>query len=1090
MITEQSKQNILDTADVYDVLSDFLDLKRNGTRYLCCCPFHNERTPSFTVDTNRNRWHCFGCNEHGDAVAFLMKYQNMSFTEALKWLANKYHIEIKYERREQSEAEREAHLRREAMLIAVDAVQKFFVEQLYADNSDAEQARQYAFARWGEQFCKEYGIGYAPKASATLFDYIKRKMLSLSVLKEVGIIGSGERGDYAFFRERIIIPIRDKMGRTIAFTARYVGADPDIAKRMKYVNSPSSPLFKKEEMLFGIDTARRQARITNSFILVEGAPDVLRLNAINLNEAVAPLGTALTVKQLNELRTICKTIRFVPDSDPPKGKVHGSGVLAVINNGTLAMQNGFTVYVREIPRTTADDENDIKYDPDSFFKNREDYSKLDEKPFVVWLAEKHNIKGASQDRQIEIVNEIADLLVLIDDALQRDMCIDKLCALFGKPKTWKDAMKRATRKIQEKAEEICSEYDPKEQALLRKHGLIIKNNMYYAPGKEDGLERLSNFILRPVFHIKHKDKGLRVFRIINEYGHEEPLEISQKTFSSVQSFQVAVESLGAYVWLAKQDKHNRVKEYLYNITPSAENINILGWQNKYKFYAFADGIHTGEQFIPINEVGIVSYQGNSFYLPAFSSMYANDVGAYDFERMIEYRNGNTDTLREYCNRIFTVFGDGGKVGFAWVLACLFRDHIFKVKDWFPMLNLFGIKGSGKSALAVALTSFFYTMKQDPPKLGNTTVPAMSYMFGHVRNAIIVLDEYTNLLKPKIIDILKGIWGGTANTKMNMGDGEKGINAAPVYSGVIFCGQHQPTYDTAVFSRCVHLQYYKVVFSVEENEAFTALKEAAKRGNAHLTMDIMRNRSHFEDTFESVFEATRKEVKVRFGKELVQDRILDNWVVALTSFRVLETFIDVPMTYAELFEICIKGIRLQDREANKTSETSDFWGKLSALHTMGKVLDGTHFSIKYKRSFTPEKSSETIQFPTNKPLLYLNWSAVQTVLEQRIGTNQMKLDIGALDNYLRNSQFFLGIKQKRFAVLLPNGTPEIVFEQNARKERTKPVRALVFDYEALRNTCDIDLETSVISLAMDEIDDEQPTQQLSEPMKPIQESSLF
>ncbi len=1079
MISAYTKQKVLDTADVYDVLSEFLELKKTGGRYQCCCPFHQERSPSFSVNPARNRWHCFGCGEDGDAISFLMKHQNMSFSDALVWLAKRYHIEIKYDRSERSEAEQEAAKKREAILIVLDSVQKFFVEQLYADTTEAEAARQYAFARWGEEFCKENSIGYAPRASATLLDYAGKKGLSMPLLYEVGIVANGEKGDYAFFRERITIPIRDRWGKAIAFTARYIGNDHDKAK---YFNSKASFIFQKDGTLFGFDIAKKKVKTSNSFIIVEGAPDVLRMQAIGLTEAVAPLGTALTPKHLQELKTQCKTIRFIPDSDPPKGAVHGAGIAAVMKNGTLAMQNGFNVFVREIPRTAADDKQGIKYDPDSFFHTVDDYYRLDETPFVVWLARKHSLKTASQDRQIEIVAEIADLLILMDDSLQRDMCIDKLCGLFGKQKTWKDAIKRAARKLQDKTEEESSEFDHKERELLHKHALIIKNNMYYTPAKEDGLERLSNFILRPVFHIKHKDRGLRVFRIINEYGQEEALEISQKTFSSVQSFSVAVESLGAFVWFAKQEKHNKLKEYLYNITPSAENINILGWQNRYNFYAFADGIHTGERFIRIDELGIVSYQGNSFYLPAYSSMYANDIGAYDFERMLEFRSGNTDTLREYCYRIFSVFGNGGKVGFAWVLACLFRDHIFKIKDWFPLLNLFGVKGSGKSALAVALTSFFYTMKQDPPKLGNTTVPAMSYMFGHVRNAIIVLDEYTNLLKPKIIDILKGIWGGTANTKMNMGDGEKGINAAPVYSGVIFCGQHQPTYDTAVFSRCIHLQYYKTTFTIEEAEQFAALKEAAKKGNAHLLMEVMRHRNHFADTFESVYDTTRKEVKARFGKEMVQDRILDNWVAVLATFRTLETFIDVPMTYAELFEICVNGIRLQDREANKTSETSDFWSKLSALHTMGKVLEGTHFSIKYQRSFTAEKSDESITFSSNRPLLYLNWTAVQTVLEQRVtGSNQMKLDVGALDNYLRNSQFFLGIKQKRFAVLLPSGMPEIVFEGNTRKERTKPVRALVFDYEALKNTCDIDLETSVLSLATDEVE-ENPT--LEQPLLPF------
>lgn len=1100
MISESTVSQIKDAIDVKDVISDFIELRHRGTSFVACCPFHGERTPSFTVNPARNNWHCFGCGEHGNAIDFLMKHENKSYAEALEWLANKYHIQIVYEKTERSDEETEAYKRKQSMLIALKQIQDFFVEQFNADNWEAEVARAYAYKRWPSSLdndkkniitdhCRDIGIGYAPRDSRVLLDYIARKCISLDALKEIGIVKDGETNQYALFRDRITIPIYDKIGQVIAFTARYIGTNSDIAK---YINSPTSAIYEKKDSLFGINCAYRQARNSHDYIIVEGAPDVIRFQILGMFNAVTPLGTALTENHLKQLKSCGKIVRFIPDSDPIKGnEPFSAGIKAVMNNGMLAMKCGFEVYVREIPRTEDDDAKKIKYDPDTYITSKEVYDALEDVPFVVWYAKKLFADAKTHDLQRDVVSKVSELFPFIEDKTLVELCQEQLIAIYDKPRVWKSKIAEATIKQREQTEENNTEFSDRELFMMRKHGIIIKNNMYYSPSKDGAeLERLSNFILRPVFHVKHKDKSLRVFRMINEFGQEEPLEMSQKAFGSVQSFQSAVEGLGAFIWLAKQDKLNKLKEYLFAVTESAENIACLGWHDKPDFFAFANGIYANSQFIPINEVGIIHYSGKSYYLPAFSEMYIHDEGAFDFERRFEYIHSNTDSLREYVERIIKVFGDGGKIGFAWIIACMFRDYIRAKKNWFPLLNLFGIKGSGKTALAVSLASFFHIFKKDPDKLTNSSIPAISYMLKHIRNAVVVLDEYTNLLPPGKIELLKGIFGGTTQTKMNMADNAAGgMTSAPVYSGVIFCGQHKPTVDSAIFSRCVHLVYSRTSFTPDEHLSFDVLREAANRGNAHLGMEIMQHRHLFVSSFDTVYEIVRKEAKLHLGTEQIQDRILDNWVTVLTSFRVLETVIDAPFSYAELFEICMKGIRYQNDEVDKTSETSDFWNSLNAMRMVGKVIDGTHYVIKYQKSFRSiAKDSQIYDFGSPRPLLYLNWPSVQALLSNRNNVNLMKMDVGALDNYLRTSPYFLGIKQQRFKVLSPNGLPDFTIENNygksVKKDKVVRPKAFVFDYEALKNSTDIDLETMLVTENEIEQDDD------NDAIEMIEEQTLF
>lgn len=1087
MIDEYCKERIIDAADVVDVLSDFIpDLKKKGSLYWACCPFHSERTPSFAVNPVRNRYRCYSCGRGGDAVQFLMEHEGMSFTEALQYIARKYNIEVKYVRdRERTQEDIDRARKKESALIALDTVQRFFVAQLNADNPEAAKAREYAYGRWGKEYCNEVGIGYAPVSSQPLLDEIKRSCLSLELLKELGVVASGDKGDYAFMRERVTIPIRGDWNKIIAWTGRYIGSRDDVGK---YMNPTNSFVFNKSECWFGLDVAKRHARNTGQFIVVEGAPDVMRLQIVGLNEAIAPLGTALTEKHLDKLHRICRTLRFIPDSDPPKGALWGAGVTAVMKNGAIAIRKGFDVYVREIPRTKADDENGVKNDPDSFIVSREAYSALKDKHFLVWLGEKRFSKAAGADANVETLREIAALLIHVEDEMIREMCVESLTKMFGKKKQWNDAMKNAARHLRDITDEEDSNrnFTERERALLRKFGIIIKNNMYYAPGKSEGLERWSNFIIIPHFHVKGS-KARRKFDILNEYGQRETLELEQKVFSSVQSFSVECEGKGNFVWLAKQDKLNTLKEYLYAITPTLNGISVLGWQTSGDFYAFADGLHDGQKFFPVDHTGMVMFGTERFYLPAFSDEYADDPEAFDYEKQRQYLAGNPDSLYQYVERLVNVFGDGAKIGFAWVLACIFRDFIYKWKDWFPVLNLFGIPGTGKTALAVALNSFFYVLKQDPVKLSNLTVPALNYLLTHMSNSMVVLDEYTNLLNDRIVDALKGLWGGTTNTKMNMNDDNGGISQGKVYCGVAICGQHLPAKDPAMLMRCIHLTYWRTSFSEEENVAFTDLKEHAKMGNAHHAMKIMGLRKVFIENFKETYALTRKEVKQRLTGEAVDDRILDNWVCILTSFRVLETHISVPYTYKDLFEVCVKGLRAQSAEFKKSSETADLWKLLNALHQTGKILDGTHYKIKAEKSFRSEKSEDTVTFGAPRKLLFLNWTVVQEVLRQRSGLNQMKMDASSLDDYLKNLPYFLGIKQRWFTNLNALGQPIVEYNGTESKHKSSRARAFVFDYEQLQAATDIDLESRVAS---DGDDEEAETEPQADPSAATPTPTLF
>ena len=269
----------------------------------------------------------------------------------------------------------------------------------------------YACNRWGKETVNERGLGYAPKGNKQLFDFIKSKGLSWELCKKAGLIAEDDESgrEYAFFRDRLMIPVRDRWGSVINYTARTLNEDAGTAK---YLNGRDSLIFHKSEVLFGLDTAMTLGAREELFYIVEGGPDVITMQKIGALNTVAPLGTALTKEHLQLLKRFRPKLCFIPDADAP-------GIAAVMKNGRTAMEQGFRVTVKEIPPKVDEDGTEHKQDADSFFKNDRQVRKLEEKDFVLWLAGQlfaEIAKKSSTETDIsDAVKEICVVLILEQD---------------------------------------------------------------------------------------------------------------------------------------------------------------------------------------------------------------------------------------------------------------------------------------------------------------------------------------------------------------------------------------------------------------------------------------------------------------------------------------------------------------------------------------------------------------------------------------------------------------------------------------------------------------------------------------------------
>lgn len=1031
MIPKTIIEKILDAAHIEDVVGEFLPLQKRGTIYRALCPFHQEKTPSFTVTPNRSMFYCFGCHKGGNVITFLMEHENMTYPEAVRWLGWKYGIEV--EEREETIDEKQQRLKRESLLIVNTAVHKHYREVFLR----YKPAQDYAYRRWGQKYCDEIEIGFAPidgKALAHL-------PLQKEFLQELGLINPQ---GYDFFQNRIVIPIKDRYQHIIGFTARVMDDS-----QPKYLNSKESLLYSKRSTVFGLDVAWRAAGKTGQMYLVEGAPDCMRLHAIGVQNAVADLGSAWTVEQFQLIKRAANKVCFIPDNDPLKGGAdYGTGIEAVMKAGKLATEQHLTVSVKEITTT----EEGKKEDPDTYFKNQTLFKAVEEEDFILWLAAKLFETSGNTEQKSDAVKRIAHLLSFIDDDTKLTMFIDALTKYHRGKLFWQKAIENErTRRDSPKEDDID---------LNRQYGFWIDRGKYFSTTEKGGVLEWSNFTLTPLFHIKDPLMAKRLYLLTNELGVKEIVEMEQEDLISLQKFRQKLESLGNFIWKASEKELIKLKSFLYEKTETAAQIKQLGW-NKKGFFAFGNGIFDGRQFHEVNEYGIVHLgEKGNFYLPALSRIYKENTDYFRFERQFVHFNFSMISLRDFTRQLFLVFGDNGKIGFCFYLATLFRDIITLTTRSFPILDLFGPKGSGKSELGHTLMSFF-VIDNIPPNIQNSTIPALNDTVAAAANALVHIDEYKNGIDTAKIEFIKGLWDGTGRTRMNMATDKKKETTA-VDAGVIISGQEMPTADIALFSRLIFLLFPKSNFTASEKANYQQLLQIRSKGLSHLTLQLLAHRDKFGQCFYDQYRQTLDDVNSRLTSHTIIDRIVQNWVIPLTSFRCLEGKLDTTLSYKELLEITVEGIVHQNMECKTNDELGSFWRMVQFLNSEGEINEDADFKIKAVSRFRSTLVSETVWTEPRK-ILYLQKTRIFMLYKLNAHRNgETSLPEESLRYYLENSKEYLGEQRMTYHVI-KKGNQVLDFEhRDAKGQPTKmsvQQRSYCFDYEKLVEAFDINLEMS-------------------------------
>lgn len=415
MIPQETVQTILDTAQIADVVSDFVSLKKRGTNWVACCPFHNEKTPSFYVSPAKGIYKCFGCGKAGTAVGFVMEHEHCSYVDALKYLANKYHIEIVEEELTPEEITRRQ--RNESLLLASEFAHKFFVEQLKSEEGKDLGMAYFKARGLEDENITSFGLGWAPSGKDELLQAARAAGYKDEYLLDSGLIVKREDGTLADkFRERVMFPIHSISGRVIAFSGRALRSDNPA----KYLNSPDTPIYTKSNILFGIWLAKSEMTKKDKCIVVEGNIDLVMLHQLGLRNVVAPCGTAFTVQQLRLIRKFTENISLMFDGD-------SAGINAALRAIDLTLYEGMNVSVVRLP---ADE------DPDSFARKHsleefENFISQNEQDFLSFKAE-ILLQDAGKDplKRANFINDIADTIALIPDAVKRSVFISSAAEKF------------------------------------------------------------------------------------------------------------------------------------------------------------------------------------------------------------------------------------------------------------------------------------------------------------------------------------------------------------------------------------------------------------------------------------------------------------------------------------------------------------------------------------------------------------------------------------------------------------------------------------------------------------------------------------
>ena len=517
MITSNTIQQITNRIDIIDVVGEFVKLKKRGTNFIGNCPFHNEKSPSFTVSPSKEIYKCFGCGKSGNTITFLMEHEKYSYVESLRWLAARYNIEI--EETESSPAQKLAQQVADSLYAINNFAMDFFAKQYWETEAGESIAQSYMQHRgFLKPIVEKFKIGYNPSDKDSLAKALIQNQFNVELFAKTGLVveRNGEWQDN--YRDRIIFPIHNTTGKIIGFGARQIAKND---KSPKYINSPENDIYVKSKILYGSYFARTAIDKQNECLLVEGYTDVVSLHQAGIENVVASGGTSLTIDQLRLIKKYTQNLTIIYDGD-------AAGVKAALRGLDMALEEGLNVQLVLIPDKEDPDSYVNKVGPDAF----REFVQSAKKDFVLFQLEVQLKEvGGDLNKKNSLVNQIAETLSKInkpEDFTKLQEYVRKCASLLRIDETGLTQLVNKFKRDKIVKEEKKMSYD--EAAIL----------MPSFPQGQDQQEDTDLFTDKDLSHEKN------LVKLIIDYGNELTKEnklVAQWIFDEIESFPLENEDM-------------------------------------------------------------------------------------------------------------------------------------------------------------------------------------------------------------------------------------------------------------------------------------------------------------------------------------------------------------------------------------------------------------------------------------------------------------------------------------------------------------------------------------------------------------------
>jgi len=595
---------------IIDIISRYISLKPQGSSQKANCPFHNDSSPSFSVSEKYGRYKCFGCNKSGDSIDFVQNFKGFTFLEAVKEIAKQHNIAIPDDHFDKTTSENWAS--KNSLYEANRFAMNWFNDQLYKEENALEL--EYAQSRWNYESLSRFSIGFAPRSGNLFLKAAQEACFKEEILFEAGLISKDESTGifFDFFRNRLIFPIINSSGKVAGFSGRSISEND---KAPKYINTRQSPIYQKGELLYGLHLAKNMISKNKTAYLVEGYADVITLHQLDITNTIGICGTALTEAQVDTLKKLTDTVIIIGDTDTP-------GMDSMERSAEMLVKSGIHSILLCLP------DGPVKQDPDSFFKSKQsflDYEKNSRKDYIFHLAEEHYPDMNSPARRDDFVQRVCTLINFLPES-SHGYYLESLSKIIKPKKLLESTLNNLSRNQNSKESKSQQIPESVNQDDVVKYGFYEQSNCYFFVTR-DVYKCKSNFTMTPLYLIASTINARRIFRLNNKFGDIQEIELPQKDLNSVSSFRLRVESLGNFIFEGSDNDLMKIKMFLYERTVKVNEVPRLGWQKGKKIWAWADGLYK-DVFMPVDEIGIVKYENETFYLPASSRMYQKEETLY------------------------------------------------------------------------------------------------------------------------------------------------------------------------------------------------------------------------------------------------------------------------------------------------------------------------------------------------------------------------------------------------------------------------------------------------------------------------------